>query len=101
MDGAMNMAVGMNGIRTAGDLVMRMQMNGMKLADAKKYVGDKLGGLDPFELADEYIMKEVREELGFGTINAVPGAIKGIQAKANIAKTLDIEIPCVDVLYNR
>ena len=35
---------GMGGIRTAGDLVARMQLNrGMRIDAAKKYVADKLG----------------------------------------------------------
>jgi dimethylamine--corrinoid protein Co-methyltransferase len=36
-------ASGMGGMRTAGDLVARMQMTrGMKIDEAKKYVADKL-----------------------------------------------------------
>jgi len=97
MIGAIGMAVGMNGIRTAGDLVMRMQMKGMKLGAAKEYVAGKLG-VDAFELSDELIMKDVRENLDLGTIVAVPGMAKGLKAKANIAEVLDIEIPCVDIL---
>ena len=40
---AHSMAAGMGGIRTAGDLVMWMQLTRkMKLAEAKKYVAEKL-----------------------------------------------------------
>ncbi|OPY19620.1 MAG: Dimethylamine methyltransferase MtbB2 [Methanomethylovorans sp. PtaU1.Bin093] len=91
------MSVGMHGIRTAGDLVMRMQLKGMRLKEAKEYVARKLG-TDVFTLSDEYAMKEIREELGIGTINAVPGQPKGLKAKAKIAELLDIKIPCVELL---
>ncbi|MCQ6963792.1 dimethylamine methyltransferase [Methanolobus chelungpuianus] len=91
------MSVGMHGIRTAGDLVMRMQLKGMRLKEAKEYVAKKLG-TDVFTLSDEYAMKEIREELGIGTINAVPGQPKGLKAKAKIAELLDIKIPSVDLL---
>ncbi len=38
------LASGMGGMRTAGDLVARMQMTrGMRLPQAKQYVADKLG----------------------------------------------------------
>ena len=97
MIGAIGMSVGMNGIRTAGDLVMRMQLKGMKLGAAKGYVANKLG-VDVFDLSNELVMKDVREELEIGTINAVPGQAKGLRAKANVSKVLDIEIPCVDLL---
>jgi dimethylamine--corrinoid protein Co-methyltransferase len=91
------MSVGMHGIRTAGDLVMRMQMKGMRLKEAKEYVAQKLG-TDVFTLSDEYAMKEIREELGIGTINSAPGQPKGLKAKAKIAELLDIKIPCVDLM---
>lgn len=94
---AHGMASGMNGMRTAGDLVMRMEMKGMKIKEAKEYVAGKLGVGVP-ELSDEYRMKEVREELDIGTVMAVPGAAKGLRAKARIADILGIEIPCVEKL---
>jgi len=94
---AHGMASGMHGVRTAGDLVMRMEMKGMRLGEAKEYVAGKLGVGVP-ELSDEYRMKEVREELDIGTVMAMPGAAKGLRAKANIAEVLDIKIPCVDIL---
>ena len=38
------LASGMGGMRTAGDLVARMQMTrGLRLPQAKQYVADKLG----------------------------------------------------------
>lgn len=76
---------------------MRMQLKGMRLQEAKEYVAKKLG-TTVFTLSDEHEMKEIREELGIGTINAVPGQAKGLKAKAKIAEILDIEIPCVALL---
>jgi len=60
------MAAGMGGMRTAGDLVARMQMTrGMKIREAKKYVAEKLG-VSIQELADPVIMNEVRADLNLG-----------------------------------
>ncbi len=94
-----HMASGMNGIRTAGDLVLRMQMTGMRLDEAKEYVAKKLG-VNVSDLADPYLMKEVRGELDIGTVLGVPGHAKGLKAKANIAEVLGIEIPSVNMLGN-
>ena len=69
------MASGMTGIRAAGDLVAR-----------KKF------GVDVMDLVDEHVMRELREELDIGVITSVPGAAKGIAAKMNIEKLLDIKI---------
>lgn len=94
-------AAGMGGIRTAGDLVARMQMNRkMRLKEAKSYVAGKLrvSGMD---LSDEQVMREVREDLDIGIITSVPGCAKGIEAKARIAKLLGIEINSVARLLNK
>ena len=86
------MASGMGGIRTAGDLVARVEYDkNLKVDKAKEYVAKKLG-LDSLEIADEYIMRELREELKIGTVTAVPGVPRGIAAKMNIEKLLDIKI---------
>lgn len=88
----------MGGIRTAGDLVARMQMSRkMRLTDAKAYVASKLK-VSPADLSDENVMREVREELDIGIITSVPGCAKGIEAKARIAELLDIKINCVERL---
>ena len=80
---------GMGGIRSAGDLVARMQFSkNMRVKDAKEYVAKKLG-LDTVEIADEFIMRDLREERGIGV---VPGATRGIAAKMNIENLLDIKI---------
>ena len=70
------MASGMGGIRSAGDLVARMEYNSnMKVDKAKEYVAKKLG-ISTLEIADE----------------CIPGVPRGIAAKMNIEKLLDIKI---------
>jgi len=85
-------ASGMGGMRTAGDLVARMQMTrGMRLQEAKEYVAEKLNvGL--IELSDPLVMSERREDLKLGLVNPPPGYVKGIEAKFHIAELLEIEI---------
>jgi dimethylamine--corrinoid protein Co-methyltransferase len=85
-------ASGMGGIRTAGDLVARMEYGkNMKAKQAKEYVAKKLG-ISTLEIADEHVMRDLREELRIGVITGVPGAPRGIAAKMNIEKLLDIKI---------
>ncbi len=82
-------------MRAAGDLVARMQMTrGMKIDEAKAYVAGKLG-VTVLELTDPVIMNEVRTDLGIGVITPLPGMAKGIEAKFNMARVLDIDINCV------
>lgn len=86
---------GMGGIRGAGDLVFRMELQGYKINDAKKYVADKLGC--PVEnLADCAEMKDLREELNIGTTQSRPNAAVGMQTKFNIARILDVPINSVE-----
>ena len=95
------MASGMTGLRAGGDLVARMQFSkNMRIKEAKEYVAKKVG-VDPYDLSDEYAMRDVREELGIGVITSVPGAPKGIAAKMNIEKALDIKINCCDAFRNQ
>ncbi len=90
------LAAGMGGVRTAGDLVARMQMaRNMKIKEAKEYVADKLR-VSVSDLADPTVMTVVREELGLGCVAQLPDRPKGIEAKFNIAKVLDIEINSVN-----
>ncbi len=92
---------GMGGIRTAGDLVARLQLNrAMKIDAAKKYVADKLR-VSVVDIADPVVMREIREEMDLGTLNECPGISKGIDAKIRIAKLLDIEINSVNMFKNR
>lgn len=90
-------ASGMGGIRTAGDLVARVQLaKSMRLPQAKEYVAGKLGVSVP-DLSDEIIMRELREELDIGTVFMGYGsASRGIEAKIRIARLLDLEINCVE-----
>jgi len=93
---AHGIASGMGGIRTAGDLVMWMQLTRkMRLAEAKQYVAEKLKvGLE--DLVDECVMHDLRKDLGIGTITSLPGGPKGIEAKCRIAELLGIEINSVN-----
>ena len=87
-----SLAGGMGGMRAAGDLVARMMFGrSMKLRDAKEYVAKKLG-VTTLDLVDVNVMRELREELGLGTITALPGTPKGMPAKLNIEKLLGIKI---------
>ena len=95
------MAAGMGGIRTAGDLVAWMQMTRkMKIGAAKQYVAHKLG-IDFIDLTDEEVMRQIREDLGIGTITAVAGSAKGIAAKWKIAELLDIQINSVNLFRSK
>jgi len=82
----------MGGMRTSGDLVARMQMaRGMKIAEAKRYVADRLG-ISVAELTDAAVMWEIRQNLGIGVVYSKRGFHKGIEAKHHIAELLGIEI---------
>jgi dimethylamine--corrinoid protein Co-methyltransferase len=89
------LASGMGGIRTAGDLVARMQMRKMRLPEAKRFVADRLG-IGEIDLTDSTIMRELRAELDIGVVTGVPGAAKGVAAKARIAGLLGVTIPSVE-----
>ena len=90
------MAAGMGGIRTAGDLVAWMQMaRRMKIAEAKRYVADKLG-IDLIDLTNEDVMHSLRGDLGIGVVTGQPGLPTGITAKRKIAELLGIEINSVN-----
>jgi dimethylamine--corrinoid protein Co-methyltransferase len=89
------LASSMGGIKTTGDLVARMQLNKMRLPEAKRYVADKLG-VSLLDLSDSTVMRTLREELDIGVVTAVPGLAKGLEAKARIAALLDIRINCVE-----
>ena len=100
MDVTHALAAGMGGMRTAGDLVARMQMTrGMRLAEAKEYVAGKLG-CTARDLSDSYAMEQLRGELGLGRIldhsNLHPGEPNAMYAKFRIAELLGIRISCVE-----
>jgi len=105
MESAHSQASGMGGMRTAGDLVARMQMTRrMRLKEAKAYVADKLG-CSTRDLSDPIAMEQIRIEKGLGCLphtSAVrPGDAGMIEAKFNIAKTLDIHINSVERFKER
>jgi len=89
-----NSASGMGGIRTAGDMVFRMQLQKMKINDAKKYVADKLR-VSSLDLSDCAVMKDLREELNIGCVVMSPDAGLGIQTKFRIEELLDVPINSV------
>ncbi|SFE25218.1 dimethylamine:corrinoid methyltransferase [Peptostreptococcaceae bacterium pGA-8] len=93
----------MGGVRTAGDLVLRMQLaKKMKITEAKEYVAAKLG-VTLEELHDVVTMTELREDRGLGLAHVEPCAEEnnGIAAKFRIAKALDIEINSVERFKER
>ena len=91
----------MGGIRTAGDLVARLQLNrGMRIDAAKAYVAGKLG-VSVADLGDTVVMNEVREDLNIGVVNETPAVAKGIDAKFRIAERLDLDINSVNLFKER
>lgn len=86
----------MSGIRTAGDLVARVQMaKGLRIDAAKQYVADKLR-LSLEDLHDSSVMKDVRNELNIGETNARPESAVALAAKSRIAQLLDIDVNFVN-----
>ena len=93
----------MGGMRTAGDLVMRMQLSKkMKINEAKAYVAEKLG-VSIEELCDVVTMSDLREDLGFGLAHVEPNAEanSGMEAKFKIAEKLGIKINSVERFKQR
>jgi dimethylamine--corrinoid protein Co-methyltransferase len=94
-------ASGMGGIRTTGDLVAWMQLiKKMKLAEAKQYVAEKLT-IEISDLTNEEIIRQLREDLGIGTITSVAGSPKGMRAKLKIAELLDVRINSVELFKSQ
>ncbi len=99
------LAAGMGGMRTAGDLVARMQMTrGMRLEQAKTYVAQRLG-VSVLDLCDPLAMHDVRRELGLGLIPVqeltYPSEPGSIEAKFHIAEVLDVPINFVRQFQER
>ncbi len=91
----------MGGIRTAGDLVLRVQLlHKMKINEAKQFVADKLG-VSLLELCDVVTMTELRENLGLGIQEPFNGANIGMEAKFRIAEVLGIKINSVERFKQR
>lgn len=86
----------MGGIKTAGDLVLRMQLaRGMRIREAKEYVAEKLG-VSVFDLSDPSVMTEIRQEYGLGVQEPNTGDIVGMAAKIRISDKLGIKINSVE-----
>ena len=94
-------ASGMGGMRTAGDLVARVQLaKKLRINEAKKYVAEKLK-IGVGELSDPIVMSEVRTDLGFGIMMPMGDTPKGLECKFNIARVLDLDINCLKRFKNR
>lgn len=90
-------------MRTAGDLVMRMQLaEKMKIDEAKEYVAQKLG-VTIEELCDVVTMSEIRHDLRIGVPHIEPYAEEnmGMAAKFRIAELLGIKINSVERFKER
>ena len=75
---------------------MRMQLSRrMRLPEAKRYVAEKLK-ITPAELCDEVAMRDIRADLGIGTVSSLVGGSNGMAAKFKIAELLEIDISCVN-----
>ena len=101
MEAAHELAVGMCGIRSAGDLVLRVQLaKGYKIDDAKAYVAEKLG-VSAAELSDPLIMTELREKHGLGLMQPTDGVPINMEVKLRIAEILDLPINSVERFKER
>lgn len=101
MEATHELAAGMCGVKTAGDLVLRMQLlKGMRIDEAKAYVAGKLG-VSVEELCDCSVMAEVRANLGIGVQQPQTGTSTGMEAKFRIAEALDIPINSVNRFKER
>lgn len=91
----------MCGIRTAGDMVLRVQLaKRWKIDKAKEYVAEKLG-VSVLDLSDVAVMTELRQKLGLGLLQPADGDPINMEAKMRIAKILDIPINSVDRFKER
>jgi hypothetical protein len=86
----------MGGIRTAGDLVLRMQLaRSMRIDEAKQFLAQKFRcSLE--DLSDTSVMQEIRQDLDIGYPMPPDGAAKGIEAKFRISEYLGIKINSVE-----
>ena len=99
------LASGMGGMRTAGDLVARMQITrGMRLPQAKQHVADRLG-CSVLDLSDTIAMHDIRRDLGLGRIQVqdltYPNEPGAMEAKFHIAEVLEVPINSVDGFRRR
>jgi dimethylamine--corrinoid protein Co-methyltransferase len=102
MDIGHSCASGMNGLRAAGDLVVRMQMSkGMRLKEAKAFVAGKLG-VTTRELSDPLTMHELRGRLRLGRLFETETTYfmdpSPLEAKWHISELLGVPINSVTKL---
>ena len=93
----------MGGVRTAGDLVLRMQLaEKMKIDQAKEYVAGKLN-VSVEDLHDVVTMTDIRTDLGLGLAHVEPCAEEnnGMAAKFRISEVLGIKINSVERFKER
>ena len=91
----------MGGIRTTGDLVAWMQLiRKMKIAEAKQYVAQQLK-VEISDLTNVEVIRQLREDLGIGTITSVAGSPKGMRAKLKVAELLDVRINSVELFKSQ
>jgi dimethylamine--corrinoid protein Co-methyltransferase len=69
-------------------------------AEIPALTADKLR-IDIIDLADEEVMRQIREDLDIGIITSVAGSAKGVAAKWKIAELLDIEINSVNLFRSK
>jgi len=72
----------------------------MKITEAKQYVAEKLN-VEVADLVNEELLRQLREELGIGTIISVSGSPKGMRAKLKIAELLDVRINSVELFKSQ
>jgi len=72
----------------------------MKLAEAKQYVAEKLK-VEISDLINEEIIRQLREDLGIGTIVSVAGSPKGMRAKLKTAELLGVRINSVELFKSQ
>ena len=93
----------MGGVRTAGDLVLRMQISEkMKINEAKAYVAEKLN-VSVDDLYDIVTMTDKRTDLGLGLTHVEPCKEEnnGMAAKFRISEVLGIKINSVERFKER
>lgn len=93
----------MGGVRTAGDMVLRMQIaKKMKINEAKAYVAEKLN-VSVDDLYDIVTMTDKRTDLGLGLTHVEPCKEEnnGMAAKFRISEVLGIKINSVERFKER
>ena len=72
----------------------------MKIAEAKQYVAQQLK-VEISDLTNVEVIRQLREDLGIGTITSVAGSPKGMRAKLKVAELLDVRINSVELFKSQ